>query len=88
MIYDASIGEKMQSQTMSAVDAVDLVAEYIAHGLAIPLTLKQALDADTLEALNEIEDRINVISGSENPSEPHIAGVHSPSDAVLCAETI
>ena len=78
----------MQSQTMSAVDAVDLVAEYIAHGLPVPLTLKQVLDAETLEALNEIEDRINVTTGSENPREPYLAGVHSPSDAVLCAETI
>ena len=78
----------MTTQTMKAMDAVDLIAEYIAHGLTIPMTFKQALDPATLEALNDIEDRIHASDDIENPHECDIASVHSSPADVLCAQTL
>jgi hypothetical protein len=75
-------------QTMSALDAVDLVAEYIAHGLTIPMTLKGVLDAETLAALNEVEELLNGPHDIENPHEPCIAGIHSPPDDVQRTQTL
>ena len=75
-------------QTMSALNAMDLIAEYIAHGLPIPMTLKQALDAETLEALNEIEDRIHASPSIDNTDECDFTSVHTPPTDVLCAETL
>jgi hypothetical protein len=86
---DALTGDKnVTTQTMKAMDAVDLIAEYIAHGLTIPLIFKQALDAETLEALNDIEDRLHASDDIENPHECDLTSIHSSPADVLCAQKV